>query len=393
VRVAVDGRALRPGAAHQRGVARYLRCLLEALASGGPEDEYLVVVAGAEKPSPFSAPNVRLVRSRVPGRVTFGLAAVLGRPRLDRLAGGCDVAWAPAPAPLALSAGVPLLLTVHDLSFEHPGDFTRYERLWHRMARPGRLARRARRVICPSGPVRDAVLARWGLDPERVRVVLSGAGKVADAGAAAAGQPGAAAAAAGQPQTAAASQPRTAGAGPPGAALPPELAQPYVLAVGALEPRKLPGVLVEAHALARSRGLRAGLVFAGEGPLRGELERSHATVLGHVPDDVLEALYSGALALACVSRDEGFGFTPVEALTRGTPVVVSDLPVFRETLGDGAIFVPSGNAEALADALLRLESEPGLRERLVTAGREAVAELSWERAARETRAILAEAAA
>jgi glycosyltransferase involved in cell wall biosynthesis len=401
VRVAVDGRALRPGAAHQRGVARYLRCLLEALASGWPEDEYLVVVAGSDEPSPFSAGNIRLVRSRVPGRVTFGLAAVLGRPRLDRLAGGCDVAWAPAPAPLALSAGVPLVLTVHDLSFEQPDDFTRYERLWHRLARPGRLARRATQVICPSGPVRDAVLARWGLDPEPVRVVRSGAGKAGATGAAATGEPGAGAtgqpraAATGQPGAAATEQPGAAATGHPGAAatLPRELAQPYVLAVGALEPRKLPGVLVEAHSLARSRGLRAGLVFAGDGPLRRELERSHATVLGHVPDQTLEALYVGALALACVSRDEGFGFTPVEALTRGTPVVVSDLPVFEETLGDGAVRVPSRNAEALAAALLRLEREPGLRERLVTAGREAVAELSWERAANETRAILAEAAA
>jgi len=381
VKIAVDGRALRPGAPHRRGVARYLRCLLEALGAGWPEDEYLVVVAGAEEPAPFSAPNVRLVRSRVPGRLLFGAAAVMGRPRLDRLVGGCDVAWAPAPAPLAVSKGVPLVLTLHDLSFEEAADFARYERLWHRLARPERLARRASRVICPSEAVREAAMARWGLGPEKVRVVRSGAGKVWEPGGA--GQPGAAAA--GEPGTA--DRPETA------AALPGELARPYVLAVGALEPRKLPGVLVEAHALARSRGLRAGLVFAGDGPLRGELERSQATVLGHVSDQVLEALYEGALVLACVSRDEGFGFTPVEALTRGTPVVVADLPVSAETLGDGALRVPSRNAEALADALLRLEREPGLRERLVTAGREAVAELSWERAARETRAILAEAAA
>ena len=383
MRIAVDGRALRPGAAHRRGVARYLRCLLEALAAGGQEDELVVVVAGADEPSEFTGPGVQLVRSRVPGRVLFGTAALVGRPRLDRLAGGCDVVWAPAAAPLAVSDGVPLVLTVHDLSFEEPADFTRYERLWHRLARPERLARRATRVICPSEPVREAVVARWGLAPEKVRVVRSGAGKGWEPGDA--GAPGTAAV--GQPGSAAAAGPRTA------AALPHELGQPYVLAVGALEPRKLPEVLVEAHALARSRGLRAGLVFAGDGPLRGQLERSHATVLGHVPDPVLDALYEGALALACVSRDEGFGFTPVEALTRGTPVVVADLPLFQETLGDGAIRVPSRNPEALADALLRLEREPGLRERLVAAGREAVAELSWERAARETRAILAEAAA
>jgi glycosyltransferase involved in cell wall biosynthesis len=358
--------------------------MLEALASEGPEDEYLVVLAGTNEPSPFGTPNVRMVRTRVPGRVLFGAAAVVGRPRLDRLAGGCDAAWAPAPAPLALTRGVPLVLTVHALSFEESGDLSRYERLWHRLARPERLAQGAARVICPSGTVREAATSRWGLAPERVRVVRSGAGKPRVA------------APADLSETAAADPSRTSA--PPDrpratVTLPGELAQPYVLAVGALEPRKLPWVLIEAHALARSRGLRAGLVFAGDGPLRGELERSHATVLGHVPDPALDALYEGALVLACVSRDEGFGFTPVEALTRGTPVIVTDLPVFRETLGDGAIRVPSRNTEALADALLRLESQPGLREQLLAAGRQAVSALSWERAARETRAILVEAAA
>jgi glycosyltransferase involved in cell wall biosynthesis len=317
-----------------------------------------VVVAGRHDPDPFRAPGVTLARPRPPGPLLFGPAAMAGRPRLDRLAGGCDVAWVPAPAPVAVSDDVPFVMTVHDLSFERGSDLRPYERLWHRIARPGRLARRSAAMICVSAPVRDAAVARWGLDPRRVRVVPSGPGR------------------------------------PPGprADLPAGLPERFVLAVGALEPRKLPGVLVEAHRIARSRGLEAGLVFAGDGPLRAELERLEATVLGHVADAVLERLYTEALAVACVSRDEGFGFTPVEALTRGTPVVVADLPVFAETLGAGALRVPAEHPQALAAALLRLEREVGLREQLVTAGREAVSRLSWEQAARETRAVLAEAA-
>jgi glycosyltransferase involved in cell wall biosynthesis len=358
VRVAVDGRALRPAAVHQRGVARYLICLLEELAGAEPDDEYAVLVAGRADPEPFRAPGLRQVRSRLPGRVLFGAAAVAGRPRLDRLAGGCDVAWVPAPAPVAVSTEVPLVLTLHDLSFEHPRDFGAYERVWHGLARPRRLAQRAALVICDSKPVRDTAVSDWGLDAHRVRLVRPGPGR----------------------------PPGPAGA-PPGG-----LPERFVLAVGALEPRKLPGTLVEAHRRARARGLESGLVLAGDGPLRAELEPSHATVLGHVPDPALEALYGRALALACVSRDEGFGFTPLEALARGVPAVVADLPVFEETLGEGALRVPPGDADALAEALLRLEREPGLRERLVAAGAEAAGRLSWERAARETRAVLAEAA-
>ena len=338
MRVAVDGRALRPGTARARGVARYLRCLLEELQLAFPEDRYELVD---------------------PGRLALAGAALARRPRLDRLAGGCDVAWLPAPSPVAISRDVPFVLTVHDLSFAHQaGDYPLYDRLWLRLARPRALARRAARVLCVSEATCRAVVEEWNVGAARARTVLSGPGRA----------PGAAAEA------------------------PESVPGEFVLAVGALEPRKLPDVLVEAHRRARAAGLRSGLVFAGDGPLRPELERSGAIVLGHVPDAVLDGLYERALTVVCASREEGFGFTPLEALARGTPAVVADLPVFGETLGEGALRVPAGDAAALADALLRLERQPELRERLTDAGRTAVGQLSWEDAARATRAALAEAA-
>jgi glycosyltransferase involved in cell wall biosynthesis len=339
MRVAVDGRALRPGTARARGVARYLRSLLERLERDEPGDEYVLVD---------------------PGRARLATAALTGRPRLDRLTGGCDVVWLPAPAPAGVSPETPYVLTVHDLSFEHrPRDYPLYDRAWHRLARPARLARGARLVLCDSEATRRAAVEEWGLAEERTRTVLPGPGR------------------------------------PPArrGALPGAVPERFFLAVGALEARKLPGVLLEAHGRARRDGLAAGLVFAGDGPLRGELERAGARVLGHTGDEALDALYEHALALACVSREEGFGFTPLEALARGTPAVVSDLPVFDETLGDAALRVPPGDVDALAAALLRLEREPELCVQLAAAGRAAVARLSWEDAARATRAALAEAAA
>jgi glycosyltransferase involved in cell wall biosynthesis len=111
-----------------------------------------------------------------------------------------------------------------------------------------------------------------------------------------------------------------------------------------------------------------------------------------VPDALLDAFYERALAVACVSREEGFGFTPLEAAARGTPAIVADLPVFDETLGDAALRVPAGDAAALAGALLRMENEPGLRDELAAKARDAAARLSWEDTARATRAVLAEAA-
>ncbi|HEX6583222.1 MAG TPA: glycosyltransferase family 1 protein [Thermoleophilaceae bacterium] len=364
----MDGRALR-ASRERRGVGVYLEQLLRELARLHPEDEYRVLVPGVPRDGTLPE-NVELIEVGRAGRALHGAAALAGRPRLDRLLDGPELVWAPAPAPLAVSPGTPFVLTVHDLSFVHrPRDYGRYERLWHRVARPRRLARRAQRVLTDSDTVRAELLDEWQLPPERVRTVRPGPGRRAPAAAARAGAAAAGAAPAG------------AGGGRPA----------HVLAVGGLEPRKQPALLVEAHRLARERGLRAGLVFVGDGPLRGELEDAGATVLGRVGERELDSAYADALCLACVSREEGFGFTPVEAISAGVPAVVSDLPVFRESLGDAALAVAPGDAEALATALLRLEREPELRERLVAAGSERVRLLSWERAARETHAVFEEA--
>jgi len=360
MRVGVDGRSL--ASDRGRGVATYLRLLLGTMAHRFPDDEYALLVPGRE-PLPdregLREPNLRRWRTRLGSRALFGVAGLVGRPATDRLLGGCDVLWMPAVAPAAVSPATPLVLTVHDLSFEHrSADFTPYERAWHRVARPRRLAERSERVIAVSEATRQDLLASWSLDPTTVVTVLSGPGRPAAAGPAPVGLP----------------------------------AAPFVLAVGALEPRKRPDLLLEAHRRATARGLAAGLVFAGDGPLRDEVAAGGAIVLGHLPDGQLEAVYARALALACPSREEGFGFTPLEALARGVPAVVADLPPLRETLGDAALRVPPGDADALAEALLRLEREWDLRDRLVAAGPAALERLSWDRAARATRAVLAEAA-
>ena len=166
----------------------------------------------------------------------------------------------------------------------------------------------------------------------------------------------------------------------------------YFLFVGALEPRKGLDVLAEAFGIARARGLDADLVVAGEGRLAPALAEPHVRLLGRVPDAELDALDACALAVVLPSHLEGFGFTPLEGLVRGAPAIVSDLPALREILGDGAYYARPGDAGALADALLALATDERLRSGLAEAGAQHIAELSWERAARETRAALASAA-
>ncbi|MCW3007413.1 MAG: glycosyltransferase family 4 protein [Solirubrobacterales bacterium] len=356
MRIAVDARHLPEG----RGVARYTQRTLEALGRLFPGDELVAVVPGRD---PIAAvPGVELVRTALPGRVIFGA----GRPTLERLAGGgLDAVWMPAPAPIGLNGSAPLVLTVHDLSFEErPQDFTAYERAWHRAGRLDRLARRAARVIAVSAATREVAVRRWELDAQRVDVVLEGAGAGAAASEGAAG----------------------------GANLP--LGRAYVLVIGALEPRKAPELVAGAFARARAAGLEADLVFAGAGRLAPRLTgQSGVHVLGAVAPTELDALLRGALALVSASWSEGFGLTPLEALAAGVPPIVSDLPVYDETLATGALRFPPGDGAALAAALLRVAGEPGLRGQLVSEGRAAIAPLTWDACARGVHASIERAVA
>ena len=149
----------------------------------------------------------------------------------------------------------------------------------------------------------------------------------------------------------------------------------YLLCVGGLghpDPRKRVGALAAAP-----RELPLVLVGAAA-PWAHELPGVLLT--GHVDDDELAALYSGARALVLSSDDEGFGLPTVEALACGTPVVACDVPAVREVLGARATFVQRDDlAGLLAAGAAARRPAP------------APPEWTWEDAARATWTVYAEA--
>lgn len=93
---------------------------------------------------------------------------------------------------------------------------------------------------------------------------------------------------------------------------------------------------------------------AREAPLAARLEaQGRLTRLSRLDEEALLAAYRSADLLVLPSLDEGFGFPPLEALSCGTPVAVTDLPVFRETMeGQATRFRDeAGLAKALAKAV------------------------------------------
>lgn len=81
------------------------------------------------------------------------------------------------------------------------------------------------------------------------------------------------------------------------------------------------------------------------------LEDGRIVMLGPVPDAELAWLYQHASLTVSLSLDEGFGMPSIEAANFGSPLLVSDIPVFRETVGGYASFAPALDPQAVAVAL------------------------------------------
>jgi len=104
-------------------------------------------------------------------------------------------------------------------------------------------------------------------------------------------------------------------------------------------------------------------------------------------DEAYRALLRRATALVTASRDEGFGIPLIEAMQEGTPVIASEIPIFREIAGDAAIFADPDDPSAFARAVRALEDESEWRRRS-EAARSKAASYSWGASAERLLALL-----
>ena len=170
----------------------------------------------------------------------------------------------------------------------------------------------------------------------------------------------------------------------------------YALFLGGARPHKnLPRIL-EAFAHAGVRDPELSLVLAGPLPDPGASSSAPGRIraLGVVPEEDLVGLYSGALVFLYPTLAEGFGLPAIEAMSSGTPVIASAIPVWEETCGAAAILVDPRDPAAIADALVRLTTSAEERQRLRDLGLARAASFSWAAAAGKTlaayRSVLSE---
>jgi glycosyltransferase involved in cell wall biosynthesis len=277
------------------GVGVYVERLAAALRAQGVE----VVEAGNTKRRPPAGGGLGSVRN-------LASDALWTQAQLRRNPG--DVIHHPLPAHVAAERR-PQVVTVHDVAYEiAPEDFdprfVAYARRAYRRA-----ARRADVVVCGTEATAREVRGRWGV--ERVVVAPYGPGQ----------------------------ELRVEQRGAPR----------HFLYVGDAEPRKDLPTLLAAHARYRAtaRGDALPLVLAGGATAHQPGVRN----AGRVTQAQLADLHAHAAALVHPSRHEGFGFTVVEALHAGTPVIAAASEAVEEVAGDAARLVPPGDVDALAEAL------------------------------------------
>jgi len=288
-----------------------------------------------------------------------------------RLAGG-ELLWSPSnTGPLSVAKQV---LTVHDLvALDHPEFLNPRFAAWYRFLLP-KLARRVRRIIAVSEFTKRRLVEALEIPEDRVSVILNG---VDD-----------------RFCTQSEEQISTTRE---------KLGIPsrhYLVALGSLEPRKNLKRLLEAWSRAVSglpddvwlvvAGVKGkAMVFDG---LSFDPLPPRVYLSGHVPDELLPALYAGAIAAPYLSVYEGFGLPPLEAMACGTPALTGNRTALPEVIGDAALMVDPYKVGAICEGLTSLVTDRELRENLRQRGLERARQFTWKRAAEQTWWVLQQAA-
>jgi alpha-1,3-rhamnosyl/mannosyltransferase len=370
MRIALDFTvAAKPG-----GIAVYASELLAALGRRASAHELILwcgTPAAAELARAVAPPGTKIVP---PGRLgasldILGRLAPFGLLSVDGLVGPVDVFHGLNYLLPAQRGSAARVITVPDLSaLRHPEWHPRYRVLAHRLALP-RTARLATRVVTLTEAVRREVVELLGVAPEKVRAIpLAASDRF-------------------RPIEPARLTPVLGAHG-----LRP---REYVCFVGAIEPRKNIGRLVQAMTLVRARRpdapplILAGPAGWGEAELRRRFGDPQTRHLGWVEPAEAVALIAGAALFVYPSLYEGFGLPVLEALACGTPVLTSTDPSIQEVAGDAAAYAEPASVEALAAGIVELLDSDSRRAELSRRGLARARQFSWDRTADATLAVYA----
>ncbi|MDD5342390.1 MAG: glycosyltransferase family 1 protein [Patescibacteria group bacterium] len=373
MRIGIDIRSLaepKPG-----GVTRYAEQLLRRLFELDKKNEYTLFLnawAQTERVD-FDYPNVNYKTTRWPNKLFNSSLVFLKRPALDSLIGRCDVFFAPNLNFLSLSPDCPLVLTIHDLSFElYPKFLSWKRRLWHRFISPRRLVERADGIIAVSESTKRDLVELYRVSADKIKVIYPGvdARKFNSV--------------TGRDLASVREKYR--------------LNQSFIFSLSFLEPRKNLMATLQAFDLFKEKYPRPlQLILAGQSSWQhSQLERLRLSLknredvrfIGYVSESEKVCLMKLAQVFVYPSVYEGFGFPPLESLMAGTPVIISASASLPEVVGEAGIMIQPYNVAELTEAMRQVLNSPGLKQRLMNHRQELAEKYSWAKTAERTLNLL-----
>ncbi len=343
-------------ARERRGIGRYVRALLPRLLAQRPGLRIILFVKRAR-----DIAVVEAMLAAHPGT----RQRIEARPVSELTRCGADVFWYPWNVADPLPAHGPVVVTVHDvapLALPDPRLLKWRKNLRWRM-RYGAVARRATLIVTDSSFTADEVHHYLHVPYDKMRVVLLAAD---DFIAPAAGRDAEVLERHG-------------------------VRKPYLLAVGAADPRKNLALLERAMPRVVAANPAVTLVLAGPRDERAAEEAAWKRTLGFVSEEDLAVLYRSAEALVVPSFYEGFGLPPLEAMQLGTPVVCARASSLPEVGGDAVAWVEPHDDRHLAAVLIRLLGDPLVSASMRQAGLVQASLFSWDETARRTLSVFEEA--
>ncbi len=353
------------------GLNTYSHQLLHHLPERCKQFEFLTYVGDA---SYRARPGLLLRQPRIPtqrpiARIFWEQARLPQAIRRDRLSLLHGLAYA-----TPLFAGIPIVVTVHDLSFLlYPQSFRPGNRLY--LSRiTAQSCHRARRVIAVSKATANDLVHLLGVPETKIDVVYNGVDEIYS------------------PLPVAEVEAYRRQAGWP---------ESFMLIVGTLEPRKNHLGLLDAYDRYRRSVQNPIPLLIGGGKgwyFENVFERVKALgleqyvhFLGFVPLTDLPWLYNAASLFVYPSVYEGFGLPVAEAMACGTPVITSSVSSLPEVAGDAAWMVDPDDSEALALAMTAVLNDSERSDAMRTAGLTHAAQFRWTATADATAAVYAHA--
>lgn len=262
---------------------------------------------------------------------------------------------------LSLSSKIKTLIVIHDLAFEHfPKHISWSAGKYYKHFSP-KYARKADRIATVSEYSKKDITEKYNITPDKIDVVYNGSDELY------------------QPLSESDIQ-----------KVQDEFTfgKRYLLFVGSIHPRKnLLGLLKAFELFKEKTSSDLKLVVAGRFAWKtNDIENFYTSMknkeevifAGHCNLSKLAKLLGSAWALAYPSFFEGFGIPLVEAMNCHVPIITSNTSSMPEVAGEAAILIDPFLPEDIAEAIIKIDTQPELRNKLIEAGKKQKEKFSWE---------------